>query len=118
MLISVSFSIVFYWLMNPAFPSRVFYLCTLLAFMRFMCIFVAETAIMRLTNLVLMALKGSDRTVKEKIADALEVSISSVYRMINNNSDDLTKAASLKVIRDELGVSDEEIMEPNSEEIT
>ena len=42
---------------------------------------------------------------------ALDCSPSSARDYVKNNSDNLTKAAMLKVIREEFGLSDEEILE-------
>jgi hypothetical protein len=43
---------------------------------------------------------------------ALNCSHSSARDYIKNNKDDLTKAAALKAIREELGLTDEQILEP------
>lgn len=66
---------------------------------------------MRLTNITILALKGSDQGIKERIAKATGVTNSTVYRWISANSKELTMAASLKVIREELGLSDSQILE-------
>jgi hypothetical protein len=66
---------------------------------------------MKLTNIALLALKGSDREVRQKIAAAIGVSESAVYKFIQNNDDNLTKAASLKIIRELTGLSDADILD-------
>lgn len=66
---------------------------------------------MRLTNITILALKGSPSQVKEKIADVTGVTPSTVYRWLSTNDENLTKAAALKVIREELNVTDSEILE-------
>jgi hypothetical protein len=66
---------------------------------------------MQLSNIALLALRGSEKAVKQKIADATGASIDAVYRWIRDNDDNLTKAAVLKVIREETGLTDSEILE-------
>lgn len=69
---------------------------------------------MRIKNLVLLAINGS-KELKEKVRLALKppegVSLPTLYRALTENTDDLTKASVLKVIREELGLTDEEILE-------
>lgn len=63
-------------------------------------------------SLTQKALSGiNNRTARLKLALALNVSEQTANRLIKNNSDDLTKAAALKVIREETGLSDNEILE-------
>jgi AcrR family transcriptional regulator len=69
---------------------------------------------MRLTHLAIIAIKGSDDMVS-KLAKALDVSPPTIYKYIREKSDDLTKAAALKVIREETGLIDEQILEEVSE---
>ena len=45
------------------------------------------------------------------LAIALNVSESTARRYVNDNDDNLTKAAALNVIRQETGLTDEEILE-------
>jgi transcriptional regulator with XRE-family HTH domain len=66
---------------------------------------------MQLSNITILALRGSEKEVKQKIADAVGVAIHTVYRWINDNDDNLTKASALKVIREELGLTDSQILE-------
>ncbi len=65
---------------------------------------------MKIKNLVLMAIRGNT-DLRQKIKEALDISEPTLYRLLSNNHDDLTKAASLKVIREELGLADSEILE-------
>jgi hypothetical protein len=70
---------------------------------------------MRLTK---KALKAIDKQkVRLLIALALECSEMSVRRYIESNDDNLTKAASLKVIREELGLTDAEILEEEKDSV-
>lgn len=57
-----------------------------------------------------MAIKDS-RSLPKKLAEALGVSSVTMWRYLKENSDDLTKAAALVVIRDETGLTDDEILE-------
>jgi hypothetical protein len=70
---------------------------------------------MKLTRLALMALRGSDTEIVTRLAEALCVSESTVYRYLKDNSDDLTKAAALIIIRKETGLTDEQILEVEPE---
>jgi hypothetical protein len=64
---------------------------------------------MRLTQKALNAI--DNQATRMKIALSLGCSDISVRRYIETNSDNLTKAASLKVIREETGLTDSEILE-------
>lgn len=66
--------------------------------------------IMRLTELALNMIRRNVRC-KNLLALELDVSVFTIGRYIDSNSDNLTKAAALKVIRDETGLKDEEILE-------
>lgn len=68
---------------------------------------------MRLSRIAILAIKGASPGIIEPLADAMGVSEPSVYKYINDNNDNLTKAAALKVIRKETGLKDEEILEEN-----
>lgn len=66
---------------------------------------------MKIRKIVLMAIRGNS-DVRKKLKAALGgISEPTFYRMISTNSDNLTKAAALKVIREELGLTDAEILE-------
>lgn len=71
---------------------------------------------MKLSKVALLALRGSTPEVKERIATALNVSDKSVYRYLLNNDDSLTKAAVMKIIREETGLEDSQILEEVSQE--
>jgi len=57
-----------------------------------------------------MAIKGNTK-LRSRIKVTLDISEPTFYRLITENDDDLTKAAVLKVIREELGITDSEILE-------
>lgn len=65
---------------------------------------------MRLTHLALIAIKGSDDLVP-KLAEALGVSNPSIYKYIRENNIILTTASALRVIREETGLEDSQILE-------
>ena len=58
---------------------------------------------MRLSNIVILALKGCDPDFKVRLSVALEVSIATIYRYISENNDNLTKAAAIPIIRELVG---------------
>lgn len=65
---------------------------------------------MKLTRLTLLAIRGS-KGIVPKLSEALGVSDPTTYAYIRTNSDELTKAAALKVIREETGLTDAQILE-------
>lgn len=65
---------------------------------------------MKIKKLILWAVMGKPG-LKKKIKEALGVSDPTMTRILQNNSDDLTKAASMQIIRQELQLTDEEILE-------
>lgn len=66
---------------------------------------------MKLSRLALLAIKGCGKDFKKKLADAMGVNVQTAYRWIQDENDNLTKAAAMKVIREETGLSDAEILE-------
>ncbi len=65
---------------------------------------------MKLSHIAILAVRGS-RGIVDKLADATNVSTATIYKWIQGNSDNLTKAAAMKVIREETGLTDAEILE-------
>jgi predicted transcriptional regulator len=57
----------------------------------------------------------SPPAIRMKIALALGVSDQTVTRYIKENNDELTKAASLQVIREETGLTDKQILQKEKE---
>ncbi|MCB0284834.1 MAG: hypothetical protein KDF60_19805 [Calditrichaeota bacterium] len=57
-----------------------------------------------------MAIRGNS-DLRHKIKDALGISNPTMTRLLKENDDDLTKAASLDVIRRELNLTDEQILD-------
>lgn len=65
---------------------------------------------MRIKKLVLMAIKGN-KDIRKRIKEVLDISEPTLYRLLTENDEDLTKAAALKVIREDLNLTDAEILE-------
>lgn len=65
---------------------------------------------MKLTNIAILAIRGK-RGTSGIIAKALGVSDNTVYRLLKENHDDLTKAAVLEIIKAETGLGDDQILE-------
>lgn len=65
---------------------------------------------MRLTKEALNAINTP--AIRRRLMEVLgDVAESTIYRYISINDDNLTKAAAMKVIREETGLTDEEILE-------
>ena len=69
---------------------------------------------MKLKQAAIDRIKVNTR-IKNLLALALDRSVYTVTRWIEDNDDNLTKAAALKIIREETGLSDEDILEMESE---
>lgn len=65
---------------------------------------------MKLTNAAIDKIKDS-KSLPKKIREALGVSKATMWRYLQDNDDSLTKAAALKIIREETGFTDEQILE-------
>ncbi len=65
---------------------------------------------MQLTDKALQAIRDHSPGIKSKLALALKCSEGSINRYIRKNDDNLTKAAALKVIKEETRLSDKEIL--------
>lgn len=70
---------------------------------------------MRITQKALKEIK-SDTRIKTLLALELNKSVYTITRWIEDNDDNLTKAAALKVIRKETGLKDREILEAEVEQ--
>lgn len=72
---------------------------------------------MKLSKIAILALRGS-KDLRDKLAAELKTSLGTVNRWVANNDDSLTKAAALKVIREELNLTDVDLLEEESKELT
>lgn len=66
---------------------------------------------MRLSKAAILALKGMDGETRKRVADAIGISPVTLWRWISVNDDSLTKAVAIKVIREETGLPESEILE-------
>lgn len=66
---------------------------------------------MKLTKTALDSIVANSPRAKSRLALALDCSEQSINKYIRDNSDNLTKAAAMEVIREETGLTDEEILE-------
>ena len=69
---------------------------------------------MKLSQIAIQKIQDS-RSLPKKLQDALGVSRVTMWRYLKDNDDELTKAAALKVIREETGLSDDQILEDVTE---
>lgn len=67
---------------------------------------------MKLTQLALQ--KINDPKIRVRLQVALSVTEQTIIRYIKANKEDLTMAAALAVIREETGLTDEEILEESN----
>ena len=67
---------------------------------------------MKISGIAILALRGTSTDFKQKLAGVLGVSLSSVYRYLETNDDNLTKAAAMQLIRQETGLTDQQLLEP------
>ena len=66
---------------------------------------------MRLTAIALQAIQDHSPRIKTRLAIALGCKLKVIDRFLEENSDNLTKAAAMKVIREDTRLSDAEILE-------
>lgn len=65
---------------------------------------------MRLSTVAISIIKGN-RAIWDAIRKVLGVSTASMYRYVSLNDSKLTEAAVLKVLREETGLTDSELLE-------
>jgi hypothetical protein len=68
---------------------------------------------MKLSKIAILALRGLDQSIKERIAEATGFSLSSIYDWIAENRDNsrLTLAAVVQIISEETGLTQDQILE-------
>jgi deoxyribose-phosphate aldolase len=71
----------------------------------------------RIAPLALLAIKGSRGTIVPKLSAVLKVSEATVYKYIQENDENLTKASALKIIREEINLTDDQILEEVKEDV-
>lgn len=65
---------------------------------------------MQLTLTALLIIRGFGPEEKEGFADCLGVSTKTLYRYLDSNDDNLTKAAGLQFLREKSGLTDKELL--------
>lgn len=65
---------------------------------------------MQLSHIAILAIRGH-KTIKGMLSEELGVSPSSIYKWIQDNDDNLTKAAAMAVIKRETGLTEDQILE-------
>ncbi len=73
---------------------------------------------MRLSKVAILAIRGTSPEFKVRLAEACGVSLRTMWKWISENNDDLTKAEPLKMIREETGLDDSQILEEEKEPVT
>ena len=73
---------------------------------------------MRLSKIAILAMRGLALEQKQLLADALGVSLKTLYRHIASNDDNLTKASALQFLRGLTGLPDGELLEGSGEVIS
>lgn len=71
---------------------------------------------MKIKKLVILAIRGST-DIRNKLKEALNISDTTLYRLLYYDSEDLTKAAAMRVIREELNLKDEDILEETEQKV-
>jgi len=69
---------------------------------------------MKLNTAGISIIRGN-KLIKDRIRDGLGVSSATMYKYVADNDEVLTQAAVLKIIREETGLSDAEILEEEKE---
>lgn len=72
---------------------------------------------MRLSNVVLLALRGMDRDDKKRISQEMGLTEDTFYRWLRTNDEKLTMAACLAPLKKEFNLTDEQLLENESAKI-
>lgn len=67
---------------------------------------------MKLSKIAVLAIRGS-RDCKVRLSKEMQVNLNSIFRWLSENADngDLTKALAVKIIEQETGLQDHQILE-------
>jgi DNA-binding transcriptional regulator YiaG len=66
---------------------------------------------MKLSKVAILALRGMDRVARKSLADQMGVTEDTLYRWMRTNDEKFTLAAHLMVLRRELGLTDNDLLE-------
>lgn len=69
---------------------------------------------MKLSKIALLAIKGTDKDFKDRLAEKCGVSPRTLNRWISDNDDNLTKADPLQMISEETGLDQSQILEEDT----
>jgi hypothetical protein len=69
---------------------------------------------MRLSKVAILAIRGMDRDERKRLSDRMGITEDTMYRWMRANDDNFTKAAYLGILREELKLSDAELLEPET----
>jgi hypothetical protein len=70
---------------------------------------------MKLSKIALLALRGTGKEFKDRLAEKCDVTRRTLDRWIADNDDSLTKAEPLQLIREETGLKDDQILQQDAE---
>ena len=66
---------------------------------------------MTLSKTAFWAIKGMDGESKQRLASRMGITVNRLYYWIKTRSDNFTKAGNLLVLREELGLTESELLE-------
>jgi hypothetical protein len=69
---------------------------------------------MKIRKIVIMAIRGNTE-LRRRLKEILDITEPTFIKYLNENNDALTKASALQAIREETGLSDQEILEEQEE---
>lgn len=72
---------------------------------------------MKLSKTAILVIRGLPSEKKKELADVLGISSKTLYRYLDNNDDNLTKAAGLNFLKGITGLSDTELLEDTDAEV-
>lgn len=72
---------------------------------------------MRLSKIAILAIRGTDKEFKDRLAEKCNVTRRTLDRWVSDNDDSLTKAEPLQLIREETGLADDQILEEDTVEV-
>jgi hypothetical protein len=70
---------------------------------------------MKLSNIAILAVRGTDTEFKKGLAKAMDVTEQTMYKYLASNDSNLTKAAPLEMIRIKTGLLDDVLLEREAE---
>lgn len=72
---------------------------------------------MKLSKTAILVIRGLPSEKKKELADVLGISSKTLYRYLDNNDDNLTKAAGLNFLKGITGLTDTELLEDTDAEV-